>query len=183
MARVDIRLSGEGGQGVILAGIILAEAAAIFDGKNAIQTQSYGPESRGGASKSEVVVDEGDIDYPEVRRPNILLALTQEACDKYAPSLAPGGTLITDSTFVQSPPKVDGQGYSAGITQIARERLGKEIVANIVALGALVALTGVVSREAIEKAVLSRVPRGTEDLNRRALQEGFAAGETILRRV
>ena len=183
MARVEIRLSGEGGQGVILAGIILAEAAAIFGGKNAIQTQSYGPESRGGASKSEVVVDDGDIDYPEVRRPNILLALTQEACDLYAPSLAPGGTLITDETFVRSSPKVDGQAFSAGITQIARDRLGKEIVANIVALGVLVALTEVVSKEAIEKAVLSRVPRGTEDLNRRALQEGFTAGETILHRV
>ncbi len=118
-----------------------------------------------------------------MRRPDILLALNQEAYDKYALSLAPGGTLITDETFVKGTPKVDGQVYRAAITAIAREKLGREIVANIVALGVLVALTGVVSREAIEKAVLSRVPRGTEDLNRRALQEGFAAGEKMLRRV
>lgn len=182
MARTEIRLSGEGGQGVILAGIILAEAAAIHDGKNAIQTQSYGPESRGGTSKSEVIVDEGEIDYPEVRRPDILLTLNQEACDKHAASLAPGGTLIADATFVKDIPEVDGRVYTPAITAIARDRLGRVIAANIVALGVLVALTGVVSREAIEAAVLNRVPRGTEDLNRRALSEGFAAGDEILRR-
>ncbi len=182
MARTEIRLSGEGGQGMILAGIILAEAAAIYDGKNAIQTQSYGPESRGGASKAEVILDEGDIDYPEVRRPDILLAMTREACDKYAPALAPGGTLVVDEASVPDPPKVDGTVFKAAIATTAREELGKEIVANIVALGVLTALTGVVSRSAIERAVLSRVPKGTEDLNRRALEAGFAVAERILSR-
>ncbi|HEY3315608.1 MAG TPA: 2-oxoacid:acceptor oxidoreductase family protein [Bacillota bacterium] len=183
MARVEIRLSGEGGQGIILAGIILAEAAAIYDGKNAVQTQSYGPESRGGASKAEVILDEGNIDYPEVQRPQILLAMNPEACEKYAPSLAPGGTLIVDETFVKEIPKIDGKAYSVPITGIAREAFKRDIVANIVALGTVTALTGVVSRPAIEQAVLSRVPKGTEDLNRRALEAGLAAGDEIIRRV
>lgn len=173
--RVEIRLAGEGGQGMILAGIILAEAAAIYDGKNAIQTQSYGPEARGGASKSEVVIGEGDLDFPEVISADVLVALSQEACDKYASNLKKGGVLIVDEEKVKRVPV--SHAVRAPINQLAIEKTGKAITANVVALGVLVGLTHVVSREAIEKAVLARAPKGTEDINRAALAAGFAVAE------
>src|SRR5512136_3011541 len=98
--RTEIRLAGEGGQGMILAGIILAEAAAIYDGKMAVQTQSYGPEARGGASKSEVVIADGEIDHPEVLSADVVVALSQEAYNKYAVCIKPGGLLIVDDEKV-----------------------------------------------------------------------------------
>ncbi len=185
MRRTEVRLSGEGGQGIILAGIILAEAAAIYDGANAVQSQSYGPESRGGASKAEVIIADGEIDYPKVERPDVLLAMNQEAYDKYAPSLKDDGIIVIDSTNVTAggTPSFQASHVRGGpITGLARD-LGREIVANIVALGFLCAVTGVVSRESLEKAVLARVPKGTEDLNRRALAAGFSAAQAEASRV
>lgn len=173
VGRYELRLSGEGGQGIVLAGIILAEAAAMYDGKNATQSQAYGPESRGGYSKSDVIISDSEIDYPKAIKLDFLLALTQEACDKYAPEIKKGGILLVDETLVGDVPQGDYKVYRMPILEIAAKEIGKPVVANIVALGATVALTGVVSREAIEKAVLSRVPRGTEELNRRALYAGF----------
>jgi 2-oxoglutarate ferredoxin oxidoreductase subunit gamma len=175
--RIEIRLAGEGGQGMILAGIILAEAAAIYDGKNAVQTQSYGPEARGGASKAEVVISPGEIDHPEVLAADALVALSQEACDKYAGTLKAGGLLIIDEEKVNYPP--ESRVVRAPITRLAIQATGKGITANVVALGVLVGITGVVSRQAIEKAVLARAPRGTEEMNRNALIQGFEiAGRT-----
>jgi 2-oxoglutarate ferredoxin oxidoreductase subunit gamma len=170
-------LSGEGGQGLILAGIVLAEAAAIYDDKNAIQTQSYGPEARGGACKSEVIISEDEIDYPKATRIDLLLALTQESCDKYAEELREGGMLIADSFTVERIPEGDFQVFRFPILETAREKIGKAIVANIVALGAIVGLSGIVSREALEKALGARVPKGTEELNSRALAAGFEIAE------
>ena len=170
--RTEIRLSGEGGQGIVLAGVILAEAAAIYDGKNATQTQVYGPESRGGASKAEVIISDEEIDYPKAIAVDVLLALTQAAADKYGQDLKSSGILIVDSSKVPSPPAGANQVYRLPILETAKE-LGRAMVANIVSLGAIVALSGVVSREAIEQAILARVPKGTEALNRRALEAGF----------
>jgi len=177
-ARYEVRLSGSGGQGLILAGIILAEAAAIYDGKNAVQTQSYGPEARGGASKSEVVISNGEIDYPKVMQPDLLLAMMQEAADSYGSDLKPGGIILVDSSLVRNPPKGE-RVFSLAISEIAKRETGRVIAANIVALGAIVALSGVTSREAIEKAVLARVPKGTEEINRKALHAGLAAGDAL----
>jgi len=178
MARKEILLSGSGGQGLILAGIILAEAAAVYDGANATHNQSYGPEARGGASKSEVIISDEEIDYPEIAHPDILLAMTQLAADKYAGQLKEGGTLIVDPLFVKTiPENRAAKVVPIPLTEIAREEVGREMVANVVAVGAITALTGLVSREAAEKAVLSRVPKGTEEINRKALLAGFAAGE------
>jgi 2-oxoglutarate ferredoxin oxidoreductase subunit gamma len=174
-ARTEIRLAGEGDQGMILAGIILAEAASIYDGKMAVQTQSYGPEARGGASKSEVVIAAGEIDHPEVLAADVVVTLSQEAFDKYAGSLKPGGLLIVDSDAVHANP-VPGA-IQIPIGWLALQKTGKSITANTVALGVLVGLTGVVSRQAIEKAVTARAPRGTEEMNRKALQAGFEAAE------
>jgi len=172
-SRYEIRLSGEGGQGLILAGIILAEAAAIYDEKNAIQTQSYGPEARGGACKSEVIISEDEIDYPKATCIDLLLSLTQEACDKYAGELKKGGVLIVDALSVERVPEDDFRIFRLPILETARDKMGKLIVANIVALGVIVGLSKIVSREAIEKALLARVPKGTEQLNSRALAAGF----------
>lgn len=171
--RYEIRLSGAGGQGLITAGIILAEAAAIYEDINAIQTQSYGPEQRGGSSKADVVISRGAIDYPKVIVPQVLLAMNQESANKYATGLKQDGVLILDSTYVSDKPPVKAKVYEFPISSVARDQLGREIVANIVALGVICGLTDVVSREAIESAVLDRVPKGTEDLNKRALAAGF----------
>ncbi|MBN1356376.1 2-oxoacid:acceptor oxidoreductase family protein [bacterium] len=171
--RYEIRLSGSGGQGMILAGVILAEAAAIYDEKNATQSQSYGPEARGGASKSDVIISDEDIDYPKATNIDLLLALTQEACDKYICDLRKKAILIADSFRVLKMPEGDFRVFHLPILKTADEVVGKAIVANIVALGAIVEITGIVSREAIESAVMARVPRGTEDLNRKALTAGI----------
>lgn len=167
----QIRLSGSGGQGMLLAGIILSEAA-ILDNNNAVQTQSYGPEARGGASKSEVIISEQKIAYPKVTLPDIMLALTQEAYDKYSVDMNDNGLLVIDDTI-----KLSGNDkceiISIPIIQSARDVIGRVIVANIIALGALTNASGVVSKDALEKAVLKRVPKGTEELNKKALQTGF----------
>ncbi|BEP29048.1 2-oxoacid:acceptor oxidoreductase family protein [Helicovermis profundi] len=170
--QTELRLTGSGGQGLILAGIILAEAA-ILDGKNAIQSQSYGPEARGGASKAEVLISKNIINFPKVQHANFVLALTQVAADKYAKTIVEDGILLVDES-VNLPEGIKAAKIvKAPIIKIAKEVIGKAIVSNIVALGAIVALTDVVSRESIEKAILSRVPKGTEDLNKSALYEGF----------
>jgi 2-oxoglutarate ferredoxin oxidoreductase subunit gamma len=177
--RYEIRLSGSGGQGLILMGIILAEAIGIYDGKYVAQTQSYGPEARGGYSKSEVVVSDEEIDYPKAMKLDLLLAMNQKSCDEFYPDLKPDGLLIVDSTFVaQLPtPKV----FRIPFTRMARETFKKEVVANIIALGALSQLSPIVTPKAIESAVLARVPRGTEKLNRDALRAGMNAAKQAKR--
>ncbi len=175
--RMEIRLAGEGGQGMILAGIILAEAAAIYDNKNAVQTQSYGPEARGGASKAEVIIAEGEIDHPEVLVADVLVALSQEACDKYASTVKPDGLLILEADKVRTGSA--GGAVRVPISRLAQEATGKTITANIVALGVLVGLTHVVSPAAIEQAVTARAPKGTEAMNRLALQAGLAEAQKV----
>ncbi len=171
--RYEIRFSGAGGQGLITAGIILAEAASIVEGKNAVQSQSYGPEARGGASKSEVIISDAPIDYPKATVVDACLAMTQEAADKYANGIKKGGVLLLDADFVPREPQGDFKIYRMPIMRTAKDDLGREIVANVVALGAMIALTDVVSREAGEKAVLSRVPEAFKDLNKKAFNLGF----------
>lgn len=170
--QVELRLSGSGGQGLLLAGIILSEAA-IIEGNNAIQTQSYGPEARGGASKAEVIISDNEIDFPKVTAPNIILALTQVAADKYINTVREDGIVIVDSKIVLPDDLKAQRIISVPILETAHDVIGKAIVSNIVAIGVIVESTNVVGKEAVEKAVLKRVPKGTEDLNRLALQEGY----------
>jgi 2-oxoglutarate ferredoxin oxidoreductase subunit gamma len=177
--RLEIRLAGSGGQGLILAGMILAEAAGIHEGKFVTQTQSYGPEARGGASKSEVVVSDLEIDYPQAMKPDILLCMNQTACDAYIFDVQLGGTIIVDASLVQHLPTT--RAIALPFTKIAREEVGREMMANIVALAALITLTGVVSRKSLEDAVLARVPKGTGDLNKKALQAGIKAAQAYLK--
>lgn len=169
--RYEIQLAGEGGQGVVLAAVILAEAAAIQEGKNVAQSASYGPEARGGLTESEVIISDEEIDYPRVVAADVLLAMSQKACDAYYPFLKEHGILIVDSIQVEEVPKADA--YRVPITQIAEEATGKAVTANMVALGVLVGLTQVVSIPAIEAAVVARVPKGTGELNLKALRAGL----------
>jgi 2-oxoglutarate ferredoxin oxidoreductase subunit gamma len=182
--RYEIRLSGSGGQGLVLAGIILAEAAGIYGGKNVVQTVSYGPAARGGTSRADVVVSDQEIDYPKAMGVDILLAMTQMACDESTSDLKPAGILVVDSQLVTQVtyPRV----VKISFTQIAREKCGREQMANIVALGALSKLipaipagAGVVTTESMEAAVMARIPRGTEKLNKLAFEEGIKAIEEI----
>ena len=175
--RYEIRLSGSGGQGLILAGVILATAIGVGDGKNAVQTQSYGPEARGGASRADVVISEGEIYYPKTMKLDLLLALTQEACDKYYPDMKEGGTLIIDSNLVTQIPTKRYYGFP--FIRLAKEEIGQVMVANVIALGAITELTGIVSKESIKEAVLARAPRGTEEKNKKALELGFSIAKKM----
>lgn len=177
--RYEVRLSGSGGQGLILAGQILAEAAAIYDDNNAVQSQAYGPEARGGASRSDVIIADGDIDYPKATRIDLMLAFTQEACDKYAAGLRKGGILLADSKFVTRIPQGDFKVYAVPIMEVARNEVGKTVVANIVALGLIAGLSKVVTPAAMEQAIRSRVPKGTEEMNLEAFRKGLELAERI----
>ncbi len=172
----EIRLTGTGGQGLILGGIILADAG-IIDGCNAVQSQSYGPEARGGASKAEVIISEGEINYPKVGNADILLSMSQQAYDKYSGGLKEGATLIIDSTLVTKIGDSKAKEiYRVPITEIAKRETGREMTANIVALGVIVGATKVVSEAALKEAVLERIPKGTEEINIKALNAGLQAG-------
>jgi 2-oxoglutarate ferredoxin oxidoreductase subunit gamma len=178
MERYEIRLSGEGGQGLVLAGAILAEAAGIYGGKHVTYTQSYGPESRGGSCRSDVVVSDKPVEYPICSWLDLLLALTQKACDAYHQQLKPDGLLILDQNRVCDPPPGRFSMCRLPILQTARTRLGKEVVANIVCVGIVGVLSGLATEEELRKAVLARVPKGTEQLNLRALEIGFVMANT-----
>ncbi len=178
--RYELRFSGAGGQGLITAGIILAEAASIVEGKHAVQSQSYGPEARGGASKSEVIIADEPIDYPKATLVDACLAMTQEAADKYSKDIRPGGLLLVDEDFVQNPPVGDFKVIKMPIVNTAKNEVGRMIVANVVALGAMVALTEVVSRESGETAVLSRVPEAFRELNKTAFNLGFEKVKALI---
>lgn len=177
--KTEIRLTGSGGQGLILAGIILAEAA-ITEGLNAIQTQSYGPEARGGASKAEVIISDLDIDYPKVDQADLILSLTQAAANTYLKTVKSTGTAIVDSSVTVPEGVAAARIIQVPIIETASKGLGKAIVSNIVALGFIAEYTGLVTRDSVEKAVLSRVPKGTEDLNRSALNEGYKLARQVL---
>ncbi len=177
--RFELRLSGSGGQGMILASVILGEAIGGGDGRNVTQSQSYGPEARGGASKSDVVISSNEIYYPKAIKLDLLLAMTQESMDKYFCDLKPGGTLIVDTTLVTEIPTKEY--YGLPFTRLAREEAGHVMVANVVALAAIAALTDVVTRESLTEAVLARAPRGTEDKNRKAIEIGFREALKIKR--
>lgn len=171
MATKQIQLSGAGGQGLILAGIILAEAA-MRDGKNVAVAQSYGPEARLGASKAEVIISTEKIAYPQVTRPDILLCLSQDAFDKYFPAVDKHALVVIDSTHVHVKTQGKDNIVQLPLLRAALEHVGNKLVTNIVALGALNALTGLVSWENLHKAVAQRTPAKFRDQNLRALEVG-----------
>ncbi|MFH1723887.1 MAG: 2-oxoacid:acceptor oxidoreductase family protein [Elusimicrobiota bacterium] len=169
--RTEIQIAGFGGQGMVLAGMLLGKAASLYDGKEAVFTQSYGPEARGGASCANVVIEDIPVDFPLVTKPDILVAMFQEAYAKYRPRLKKGGTLILDTGLVK-PETADRKCAGLPATRVAEE-LGRRIVANVVMFGYVVGLTGVISREAAEKAIHSTVKPKTVNLNLKAFAAGF----------
>jgi 2-oxoglutarate ferredoxin oxidoreductase subunit gamma len=173
MERCRLVFSGSGGQGVITAAIILAEAAVVCENLNAVQSQSYGAEARGGATRSDVIIADTDIRYPKVIQPNVLVCLTQEAYNKFSGIIRPGGLLITDSRYVKIQRKVDAQQRELPMYRSVMERIGKPIVFNICMLGAVIALTGVVRAESIISVLKGRVPGDFLEMNQRALQIGM----------
>ena len=174
--RTEIRLVAFGGQGIIMAGVILGEGA-IHDGKNAVQSQSYGPESRGGAAKSEVIIADEVIDYPMVIEADYLVALSQPGYDKYAQEIKAGSTIIIDEDLVQASGNTNaGAFYKLPFARTA-DKLGNRIVMNIVMLGGLCSLTGIVERENLLKAIKANVPEKFLDLNAKAFNEGYEIGK------
>jgi 2-oxoglutarate ferredoxin oxidoreductase subunit gamma len=173
--RFEIRLSGSGGQGIILASIILAEAAGIFEGYHVSQTQSYGPEARGGRCKSEVVISSNKIDYPKAVQLDMMLAMNQSSCDTYCYDFKPNGLLVVDSGLVEQVPT--SRVVELPFTAIAREAAGKDLVANIVALGVLGYLCPILSIDSLKAALAARAPKGTKKLNNKALQAGIKAAK------
>ena len=170
MSDLNIRIAGSGGQGVILCSIILADAA-LANNKYAAQSQSYGPEARGGTCKAEVVISDDPIDFPKVEKSDFLLALTQDALNKYTEQAEEGSTIMYDDSL--TPPECEGFTYvPAPIISIARDSVKKIMVANIVAVAVINSYLNIVDYETLEEVALRNVPKGTEDVNRFALFEG-----------
>lgn len=168
---LQVRIGGYGGQGIVLAGMLLGKAASLYEGREAVFTQSYGPEARGGASNVDIIISDEPIDYPLVREPDILMVLFQEAYSKFRPALKPEGTLIVEKDLVHVDEQ-NSQYWALPATKMA-EDLGRRIVANVVSLGYLVGKTGAVSREAAEKAIRTSVKEKTIELNLKAFAAGF----------
>lgn len=175
--RYELRLSGSGGQGIITAALVLAEAAGTYDGKEVCQTQSYGPEVRGGHCKAEVVISDRPVDYPRAVKPDLLLAMNQASCDAYFLDLKPSGLLVVDASLVTQIPT--SRVVAIPFTQMAQTLLGKKGVANTLALGAIGLLSGAVTLKSLEEALLAKVPKGTEAVNLEALRVGIEAAEKI----
>lgn len=178
--RSEIVLSGFGGQGIVLGGIILAEAAAIYADKYATHNQSYGPEARGGASKSEVIIANEPIHYPEIDTPDILVALTKLAAQKNVASVKKQGKVIIDSSITDLETREDITLYRAPIIETAAKSIGNPLTTNIVTLGVLAGITGVVELEDLQSAVVERVPANSREINLKALQAGFEMGSQCL---
>jgi 2-oxoglutarate ferredoxin oxidoreductase subunit gamma len=177
MERCRMVFSGSGGQGVITAAIILAEAAVLYENLNAVQSQSYGAEARGGATRSDVIISDSIIHFPKVLQPNVLVCLNQNSYNKFYPVIRPGGLLITDPRFVQTEKKVDAQQKELIMYETVMAKIGKPIVFNICMLGAVIALAELVKPESVMKVLALRIPQDFLDMNRQALDIGLALGE------
>ena len=174
MKRSRIVFSGSGGQGVITAAIMLAKAVTLFEGRNAIQSQSYGAAARGGATRSDVIIDDTDIHFPKVIQPNVLISLTQESYNKFSHIIRPGGLLLVDSRYVTIAKKVDAKHISLPMYDSVMKKVGKPIVFNICMLGTLLGLTDLAAPESIMKVLESTIPAGFMEMNQQALNLGLA---------
>lgn len=170
--KLEFNFSGTGGQGVILLGVIMAETA-INEGYNALQTQCYGPEARGGASRCEVIISQDEIYYPKAQKPDYILCLSQAAANKFAKGLTPDTVLIVDSLIDLVEDPGTEKIYKLPIVDTARNKLGKEITANIISLGAILEITQLFTKEALLESVLDRIPKGTEEINIQAIEAGI----------
>lgn len=176
MSQTEVRLSGAGGQGIVLAGQILGQAVSLYEkGKFATFTQSYGPEARGGSCSAEIVVSDESVGYPYVISPQVLVVMSQEAYDKYTSNLSPDTLVIIDPDLVKHNASKKVKIFSIQATKLARE-MGRVVVANIIMLGFLAAVSGVVSPQALKKSILATVPEGTGEFNIKAFTLGYEYG-------
>ncbi len=181
MSSTEIKVGGLGGQGVILAGMIIGRGASLFADKHATLTQSFGPEARGSACSAQILIADDPVEYPYVHRPDILVVMSQEACNRFAPAISPTGTMLYESDLV-TPDEGLAEGiarYGVPATRIAEELL-RPVVLNIVMVGFFAAMTNVVRAEALRESVEASVPAGTESLNLTAFDRGFAFGQELL---
>ena len=177
MEKCRMVFSGSGGQGIITASIIIAEAAVLFENRVAVQSQAYGPAARGGASRSDVIISDSKINYPKVIEPNVLVCLTQEAYDKFSTTLRPGGLLLTDTRYVVTNKKSDARQIELPMYMTVMDKTGKPIVFNICMLGAVLSLTDLVRPDSIMKVLETRVPPDFLDINQKALDLGMEMGK------
>jgi len=176
LSQTEVRLSGAGGQGIVLAGQILGQAVSLYEkGKFATFTQSYGPEARGGSCSAEIVVSDESVGYPYVISPQVLVVMSQEAYDKYTSNLSPDTLVIIDPDLVKHNASKKVKIFSIQATKLARE-MGRVVVANIIMLGFLAAVSGVVSPQALKKSILATVPEGTGEFNIKAFTLGYEYG-------
>lgn len=176
--KYEVRLSGKGGQGLVLAGIILGEAAALHEDLHAVQKQSYGPEARSGASRSDVIISDREIEYPVIEEADLLLAMSQEAYEKYSPQMKKGGLLVMDQSLVL-PEGTDKKIYRFEFTKLARRDFKLEIVANMIALGAIIPLMKFISKESVSKVLSQRVPPKFLAVNQKALELGISLAQEV----
>jgi 2-oxoglutarate ferredoxin oxidoreductase subunit gamma len=177
--RIEVRFAGFGGQGIIKSGIIVAAAASIHAGKNSVQTQSYGPESRGGACKSEVVISEQEIDFPKLVQPDVLVVMSQAAYNDYADDIKQGGLIILDPDMIPTQKDLGKvKIFKVPATKMA-DQLGRRIVANIVMIGAFVAITKLLDENAVKESIKENIPKGTEELNLAAFEKGYEYGNSL----
>jgi len=169
--------SGSGGQGVITAAIILAKAAAIFENKSAIQSQSYGAAARGGSTRSDIIIDDSEIYFPKVIQPNILVSLTQESYNKFSTIIRPGGLLLVDSKYVTIGKKVDAKHIALPMYDTVMKEIGKPIVFNICMLGALIGISGLIKPSSILKVLETTIPEDFMEMNKKALDLGMKMGK------
>jgi 2-oxoglutarate ferredoxin oxidoreductase subunit gamma len=173
MKRTEILVGGVGGQGVILAGILLGAAATLFDGKKAVQTQAYSSEQRGGMARAEVIISDEPVTDPQVRRPDVLIALAQDAVNRHLKKIKPGGLLVVDSDLAREVEKGNFEVLSIPATSIADKEMGSVVVANLILLGGLLKKTAVLSVGAMEKAIEANVPPKAKEMNLKAFRRGL----------
>lgn len=177
----EMRFSGSGGQGMMLMGDVLAQAAGIQEGKEVVLLKSYGPEARGGACRSELIIDTEAISYPSLRKPDFVFAMSQLACDSYTADMdAENGVLLVDSDLVERVPEQVRHVYRIPLTEIAKRETGKVITANVVALGAISVLSRGAGEESVKAAVLNRFPEKLHAINLKAFEAGAAAAKALL---
>ncbi len=176
MSTTEIKIGGLGGQGVILAGIIIGRGASIHENKYASLTQSFGPEARGSACSAQIIISDEPVEYPYVTHPDILVVMSQEACNRFMPELAPGGMLIHESDLVSPKQVQDGTRLCGIPTMRIAEKLGRRMAANIVMIGFFAAVTDVVAVDALRRSVETSVPAGTQSMNLAAFEQGYAYG-------
>lgn len=176
MADSEIRIAGFGGQGVILAGMILGRAATLYDGKHVTLTQAFGPEARGSACSVQLIVSSQPVLYPYLTQPDILVVMSQEACTRFCREIKPGGTLIYEQDLIKlGAPCAGIKRFGVPATRLAEE-LGRKLILNVVMVGFITAVTGVASPEAVRKSIRESVPPGTEKLNLAAFEKGLEYG-------